>query len=354
MFLHKRKSTGFWYVYYRDESGKQRIVSTRQRIKSDALKFLKNFTSTDREKHKPSVSLSDFIPEYLAYSKTIHTPNSHASARSALNEFIRIVGDKSISNVTVRDVENFTAKKRERSVHTARKNFVTVAAAFRKAVDWQYIPFNPFSKANKPKLPDLQPAYFTHAEFAQFTNAIDNPEFLDFVTVGILTGLRLSELINLKWGCIDFERGLVHVINTAEFTTKSKRNRSVPMNDKVCEIFRRRISERVSEYCFHRRSRKLNRYFVSKKFKDYVRASGVNPKLHFHSLRHTFVTWLVSENVNIFDVQHFAGHSSVTVTQGYAHFQPGSESHRQSINKLKLDGGGNENTTGNNSRVANF
>lgn len=323
MFLSKR-SNGIWYIHFKDEAGKSRSVSTREKRKSDAVQFLRMFKQSEHEKRRrvQHITLSDFKKEYLEYSKSIHTPNSRASAKSCLNEFQNIIGDKLLSQITIKDVEHFIAIKRKKSAHTARKHFVTVSAAIKKAVDWNYIAVNPFNKVTKPKLPEVPPLFFTKSDFQKLLSVIDNENFKQFVTVAVLSGLRLSELINLKWDAIDLIGKIIHVKNTEEFTTKSKKIRQVPMNESLYRIFAGRKETAVTELVFHRNMRTLCRHYVSKKFKGYVKASGVNPKLHFHSLRHTTASWMVQSGVSLYVVQQILGHSSIKVTEKYSHLEP--------------------------------
>jgi site-specific recombinase XerD len=80
------------------------------------------------------------------------------------------------------------------------------------------------------------------------------------------------------------------------------------------------------EYVFTLNGKKILDGWVSHAFKKAVRKAGVDSRLHFHSLRHTFATWLVQNGVGIYEVQKLLGHSSVAVTQVYAHLAP-SELH---------------------------
>jgi site-specific recombinase XerD len=61
---------------------------------------------------------------------------------------------------------------------------------------------------------------------------------------------------------------------------------------------------------------------VSAKFKRYVRAACLNDKLHFHSLRHSFATKLVSSGESLYIVQTFLGHTTSKTTEIYSHLQP--------------------------------
>jgi site-specific recombinase XerD len=73
---------------------------------------------------------------------------------------------------------------------------------------------------------------------------------------------------------------------------------------------------------------------LSNAFTKCVLTSGLSDKLHFHSLRHTFATWLVQSGVGIYEVQKLMGHSSISVTQVYAHLAP-SELHG-AVNRISV------------------
>jgi site-specific recombinase XerD len=63
---------------------------------------------------------------------------------------------------------------------------------------------------------------------------------------------------------------------------------------------------------------------VSGKFKNSVIAAGLSKSLHFHSLRHTGISWLINRGVPPPFVQRIAGHSSLSVTRIYTHLEDGS------------------------------
>ena len=61
---------------------------------------------------------------------------------------------------------------------------------------------------------------------------------------------------------------------------------------------------------------------VSQRFKRYVRRAGLNDKLHFHSLRHSFASGLVMSGVSLYQVQKLLGHSTSRTTEIYSHLLP--------------------------------
>ena len=134
-----------------------------------------------------------------------------------------------------------------------------------------------------------------------------------------MTGLRRGEILNLKWSDIDFNRSLIHVESSDTFRTKAGKRRSLPMHDVVKQILLNRSVKTQSEFVFDSGGSPIHGDWVTKLTKRCVRLAGLNPKLHFHSIRHTFATWLVQAGVSIYEVQKLLGHSSVSVTQVYSH-----------------------------------
>ncbi len=135
MFLSKNPN-GFFYLFYFDEFGKRHKVSTKCKYKSDALAFLQDFKQKEQE-HKIRLqrkSLSQFTEDFLTYSKSVHTPKTQKSIKTAFREFIRIVGDIRLDKVGIREIEGFLAQKKvEASDWTARKYCIALASAFETA-----------------------------------------------------------------------------------------------------------------------------------------------------------------------------------------------------------------------------
>ena len=105
------------------------------------------------------------------------------------------------------------------------------------------------------------------------------------------------------------------------------------MNDVVFAILNTKAN-RFSDYVFMPRGHKINDDHATKKLKAYVTANGLNGKLHFHSLRHTFASWLVQDGVSLYEVQKLLGHSNIAVTQVYSHLQP--EGLHNTVNRISI------------------
>jgi integrase len=126
------------------------------------------------------------------------------------------------------------------------------------------------------------------------------------VVLALHTGMRKSELLNLKWKNIDFVKKMILVEHT-----KSGRARRIPMNEtaeaELLALKSRNGTERVFPYASIRSAWEGAR----------KRAGLVG--LRFHDLRHTFATRLIERGVDPVRVQRLLGHSTLLVTQRYLH-----------------------------------
>jgi len=138
--------------------------------------------------------------------------------------------------------------------------------------------------------------------------------------------MRLGEIINLKWNAVDLTAKTILVCNTEQFTTKSKKERIIPISKKIFDLLNRRIPKIISikndEYVFPKmKGIKYNEDYVSKSFKKAVRAAQLDDAIHFHTLRHSFASNLVQRGASIYVVKELLGHGDISTTQIYSHLQ---------------------------------
>jgi site-specific recombinase XerD len=145
---------------------------------------------------------------------------------------------------------------------------------------------------------------------------------LFMIKLAILTGLRISEIAGIRMG--DIGQNNIRIIG------KGDRFRNVPLGKKgknllkeflelKTDILRHPVGER--DFLFlNQRRRPYSRFSINKRFKLWVRRSGIRQSLTMHSCRHYFATYLLNSGFNLAEVQKILGHSSATVTSRYLHF----------------------------------
>jgi site-specific recombinase XerD len=326
MFLSKKH--GIYHFFFTDDAGRRHSRSTGAHTKAEALKFVRTYNAEQDAKRRAlqHITLDEFRKLYMTHSCSVNTPKTATSNRSALNELCRFVGAGTIlSKITTADCERFLAKKTvDASLWTARKYYLALGAMFERAKTWGHLMENPWRKVKKPRVPQVVPAYFTRQQFRDLMAQIDNRDLRELVVVAALTGLRQGEILAMEWSWIDFSAKLLLVQNSAHFTTKSKRVRVVPLCDEVMTVLlsRRERANDKGGLVFNRRGYALTPSYVTHKFKKAVLKAGLPDRLHWHSLRHSFASWLVQGGVSLFQVGKLLGHSTTSVTEIYAHLVP--------------------------------
>lgn len=204
---------------------------------------------------------------------------------------------------------------------------------------------SPVQGVARPKVGRKEAAFLSAEEASELVTLMrrHNAAWLsDVVLFALNTGLRLGEITNLKWKAVDLAHGYIRVLNDEDFKTKSGHERRVPLVGDAKAVVEHRLASRASgsEYVFTGvEGGPLYDHYVSRRFREMRVRAGLPAEIHFHSLRHTCASWLVMRGVSIMIVQQVLGHSSVTVTQRYAHLSPDAVSQAM----LYAFGGGSKN-----------
>ncbi len=105
------------------------------------------------------------------------------------------------------------------------------------------------------------------------------------------------------------------------------------MNKTAAEVLLRcKEFNSYNQKIFIHKGRELIPKRVQNNFRKYIKEAGLNHKLNFHSLSHTFASWLVQSGVSIYEVSKLLGHSDIKVTEIYSHLR--TEDLRNSVNLL--------------------
>lgn len=334
MFLSKCRS-GYYYIWYKDERGKKCKVSTRTKVKGEAYQVLANFKGLVKREPK-SIGLRQFTEEFLAYAAVTYSPATVEIYKRTFSHLVAITGDMPIRKITARHIDEYNTRRLQRvKPVSASVELRALKAAFNTANRWKLLSENPSEESPLPSVPEQAPIFFTLDDFQRLLSVIREPWLKDVVMLAVLTGMRRSELANLRWAHVDFGRRLIHIETSASFKTKSGQRRTIPLSESAMRVVRSRVGKDSSDHVFSNRGRKVNVEWMTHLFKRYVRLAGLaNDRLHFHSLRHTFASWLVQDGATLYEVQRLLGHSSPRVTEVYSHLQP--EHLHGSVNRIRV------------------
>jgi len=174
------------------------------------------------------------------------------------------------------------------------------------------------------------PRYFSQSEIKILLG--NASKYLhQIITISLFTGLRINELLNLKWDHVDFGNNLIRISNTASFQTKTRRDRIIPMNSylktyliEMKQNFVNPNTDLVSPRApFQMGYVVCGKYgerigCVRKAYKRLLAKLGIKDA-SLHTLRHTFASMCIMNNVDLYTIKEFLGHSRVTTTEIYTH-----------------------------------
>ncbi|MFC2103072.1 tyrosine-type recombinase/integrase [Bacteroidota bacterium] len=320
MFLFKRN--GIYQLEYVDESENRiKRVSTKTSRKAEALRFLTDFRKEMTAKQKPShILLSSYAQKYRDYILTNFSKKYYDTVSLSFKQLIQYTGNIPLPKITNHQLDQFMSITFSRTQHGAWTYYRALKSAFNKAVNWGYLHSNPFTKIKLPKIAESAPLFIDENEFNLIIENTDLDDLRDIFITAINTGLRLSELTNLKCSSINFIRRNLIVKNHTTFKTKNRKPRVIPMNDTLFQLLRNRLPKiidiELDDYLFTKYpGLPYSNEYVSKSFKRIVRKLRLNEKYHFHLLRKSFGSRLLQKGVPMSNISTLLGHSSIAVTE---------------------------------------
>jgi len=169
-----------------------------------------------------------------------------------------------------------------------------------------------------------------------------------FIVLGVHTGLRRGELCSLRWADVDHSPGWLRVD-----ATKTETVRFVPVNSSakaVLDAQPRRIDKKGSVPWILYNPRRKGHFKPDSVYHSFKAAAelaadeAARKRRHeeagrlreatFHTLRHTFASWLIQSGVPIAEVQQYLGHTSDVMTRRYAHLAPAAKERRNALEVL--------------------
>jgi integrase len=333
LYLFKR-SNGFYYILF-EEEGRRRWKSTRCTFKADALKVLTQFDELLKTKPK-TANLPQFTNDFLEFAKVNYTKPTVDIATIALNHLKTVAGECMLTSLTAQHLDRYKAKRLTDGVSpvTVNVELRALRSIMNVALRWKLLESNPFAGLQLIRVPDVPPAYLSKQDLEKLLNLVNESWLRETILFAVLTGMRRGEIVNLRWQDVDLSRKLVFIQSNPTFKTKQGKRRTIPLSDVAYQMLSAKANHSGNEHVFTANGRGIAESWLTHRFKHYVRKSGLPKGLHFHSLRHTFASWLAMDGVSLYAIQKLLGHSSSTVTQMYSHLQP--EELHHTVNKLKI------------------
>lgn len=312
--IYKRK--GIWYLDY--SLGKKRI---RKRISKD--KHLAELTlhEIDLKKEKQElgyiaedISLKELVNKYLIYSKANKSPTTFRRDSGILNLFLNFFKEIKTSKISSSKLEEYRIYrlKMVKSISVNRE-FATIRNMLKKAKEWGYILKDP-TESIKPFKSQKKVLRFLSKEDISKILSNCHGQIQDIIFTFLNTGLRRSELVNLKWEDVNFKSCQIAVKET-----KSYKPRFIPVNEQLLKVLGKRKKGRG--YVFTTKDGRPMLNNLLRRIKEIYRKAGIE-NANIHTFRHTFASHLIMAGVDLATVKELLGHSDIKTTMIYSHLAP--------------------------------
>ncbi|WP_456459842.1 tyrosine-type recombinase/integrase [Desulfurobacterium sp.] len=308
-----QRENGIWYVEFKRGHKK----SLRTRNKAEAVRL---FNKLKREylagklivlKEGRKVLLSEFIPEYLDWARENLAPATYRKRLYVLNNFKEIVGDTYLKSLTRKHLDEYVSHLLATGVsrNTVNTHIRHLKASLTKAVEWEFAREHPFKGYKLLRVQQKPPTFLFPEQIGKVLKVIDDEFWVFVFKIFIYTGMRLSEVANLRWNDVDLRRGVIVVKKTKNYQT-----RIIPIHPKLREEIEKRLPAvgKVVPCC---------KDYIYHKIKNYLKKAGF-PNVRIHDLRHTFASLMVMSGVDLKTVQELLGHRDYRTTEIYAHLAP--------------------------------
>lgn len=278
----------------------------------------------ERKKQLPSYG-NEFI-EYLYIDKG-YTENTRKSYEFELEKFAIFLQEKKLDlNLDTNNMAEYIHTLQENSATSISHNISCLRSFYKFLLINHYVKENPLEEMPLPKQPKKLPKVLSIEEVDQLLDisikdafSARNKAILELMYA---SGLRVSEIVNLKVGDIDFEMSIVRTMG------KGNKERIVPIGDYALSALytylydyrNRLLIKGWNEYLFiNNHGVGLSRQAIFKMIQKLAQEKGIETSFSPHTLRHSFATHLLQNGANLRDIQEMLGHSSLSTTQIYTH-----------------------------------
>ncbi len=321
-----------YYLRYKDSTGKtchSKIGKTTEVTLADARKEAKRLKAEIALGANPAAAakVQREVPTLAAFVKADYLPHAESHKRSWKRDEelfrLRILpafGAFKLNQLTRKGVQDFHASLAAQGLSkaTADHHIKVLRRALNLAVLWGFIEKNPISGIELFNEDNRMENYMTDEELQRLLAVLrdDDNRAVSLVAMFLLsTGCRLNEALQATWRNVDRGQRVWRIL---AINSKSKRMRSVPLNDSALHVLDQLDTEGEFEHLFVNRQTRQP-YTTIMKVWERLRAKAGLPKLRIHDLRHAYASLLVSSNRTLYEVQQILGHSDPKVTMRYSH-----------------------------------
>lgn len=269
---------------------------------------------------------------YINYIKRVGSPSTQQSYPHKIKPVMEHFIETSPLSIDKTQIDQYITMRRKKVARaTVNKELIALRTMLDHLIEIGVMDNNPAREIKLfSDLPQRLPRCLAPDELKSIMKAMNNyfackGYFAEIIITYLFTGMRRYELLNLKINQIDFRRRFIRIIG------KGDKERRIDLHPVLLkEIFPEVIKKnehRRGDYFFGGYEKPLmNDNSLGRAFRIFLRRHGLYNENSLHTLRHTFLSYLIDAGVNIKKVQEIAGHESLKTTMKYLHVVPSKNS----------------------------
>ena len=274
--------------------------------------------------NKEDSNLRSFL-NYLLVDKGLSN-NTVKAYEADISSFLQWLENKDLkyNNLQEEHINKYISFLFQRKMKSASVNrkISSIKSFYIFLVKRNFVKNSPLNDLVTPKQEKYLPESMSEAEVDKLLNSPDvanKIENRDKAMIEMLyaTGMRISELVNLKMTDVDMKRSVVKVFG------KGSKERLVPFGETALDSLRSYLNEREQssskEIFLSNRGKKMTRVAFWQRVKVYLIRENLKNSISPHTLRHAFATHLLNRGADLRSVQLLLGHSDLSTTQIYTH-----------------------------------
>ena len=276
-------------------------------------------------------AIQSFI-DFLQFEKR-YSPHTIRSYQDDLNQFDEFTDQEfekgNLSEISSSMIRTWLASLKDAGVtsKTINRKISTLRSFFKYQIGTGILNQSPMSNILSPKSGKRLPVFIEQKDMKTLFSEVQFSEDWQGRTARLLlsifynTGIRLSELVNLKESQVDFGNCTIKVLG------KGNKERIIPINSVLLEQIKEYIREKSKDWepgasiylLVNQKGKKLYPKYAYLAVRKYLGAVTTIEKKSPHILRHTFATHLANSGADLNAIKELLGHSSLAATQVYTH-----------------------------------
>lgn len=321
--IYKRGNV--WWIRYAGLDGRIIRESTGSTKFRDAEALLHKRKADIKEGKQPDIkkivnhTFRELAEEYVKWAER---QRGFKQKLYVINQLVDAFGQYPLRYFNARLLEQYQTERLQQGNKpaTINRHIATLKHMFTKTVDWEMVEEEALKRVRKVKLLEennRRLRYLSKEECQELINSCAS-HLRPIVITALNTGMRRSEILNLKWDNVDLKHRFILLDET---DTKNGERKEIPINGTLRQTFQRLVRRLDVPYVFHDPETGKPYQDVKTSFRTALRKSKIKD-FRFHDLRHTFASHLVMAGVDITTVKELLGHKTLNMTLRYAHLAP--------------------------------